>query len=186
MKNLLLFLLFAFATAANAQTFDERDLIGTWSTPGLSYPAYSILDIEGITFGDGQNGFVRTERACSGLFINMTYSDYTKERDRMEVYKDNVGIHDYFISNNNKLHIAQSTGRTMHFIIEELTTTTLKISNYEGQSFTFTKVKSSTNIRSLAETRNNKPTTYNLGGQKIEKVSTEGIYIQNGKKTSIK
>ncbi|MBQ3700594.1 MAG: hypothetical protein II886_11905 [Prevotella sp.] len=75
---------------------------------------------------------------------------------------------------------------TFHFIIEELTSTTLKVKTYDGQSYSFTKDNSSSAVRSVTQTRSADESTYNLSGQKVENVTADGIYIQNGQKKVIK
>lgn len=75
---------------------------------------------------------------------------------------------------------------TFHFIIEELTATTLKVKTYDGQSYSFTKDNSSSAVRSLTRTRSADDSTYNLSGQEVEIITTDGIYIQNGQKKVVK
>ena len=94
-------------------------------------------------------------------------------------------INDFFISNNNKLHIIQES-MTFHFIIEELTATTLKVRTYDGQSYSFTKDNSSSAVQSVSMTRSADKSTYNLSGQKVENITADGIYIQSGQKKVLK
>jgi hypothetical protein len=75
---------------------------------------------------------------------------------------------------------------TFHFIIEELTATTLKVKTYDGQSYSFTKDNSSSAVRPLTQPRSADESTYNLNGQKVENVTSDGIYIQNGQKKVVK
>ena len=75
---------------------------------------------------------------------------------------------------------------TFHFIIEELTPTTLKVKNYDGQSYSFTKDNSGSSVSSVELTTSADESTYNLSGQKVEKVTADGIYIQNGQKRVIR
>ena len=50
MKKFYLFvLLLVSAISTNAQTFDEADLVGTWTTTGLDYAPLGITNIESIT-----------------------------------------------------------------------------------------------------------------------------------------
>ena len=95
-------------------------------------------------------------------------------------------VPDYYISNNNKLHIWVDDSYAMHFIIEELTPTTLKVKTYDGQSYSFTKDNSSVGVRSLSMTRSADGSTYNLSGHRVENVTANGIYIQNGQKMVMK
>lgn len=145
MRKYLFLLLLLSAVSANAQTFDEADLVGTWTTTGLAYAPYKITNIESMTLGDnmyehGDAYYVKHD-CWSGFFKNLTR---VEERDGEEETKtlEREQINDFFISNNNKLHIVQES-MTFHFIIEELTSTTLKVKTYDGQSYSFTKDGSS-------------------------------------------
>lgn len=185
MKKFYLFvLLLVSAVSANAQTFDEADLVGTWSTPGLSYPPYQITNIESITLGDGMYESGKGDKAWCGFFKNITSirnSDGEEETRTVEIEQ----INDFFISNNNKLHIIQES-MTFHFIIEELTATTLKVKTYDGQSYSFAKDNSGSGVQSVRQTRSADESTYNLSGQRVENVTADGIYIQNGQKKVVK
>jgi hypothetical protein len=133
--------------SANAQTFDEADLVGTWTTTGLAYAPYKITNIESMTLGDnmyehGDAYYVKHD-CWSGFFKNITQVQYRSGSGEEEVRTmEQEQINDFFISNNNKLHIVQES-MTFHFIIEELTSTTLKVKTYDGQSYSFTKDGSS-------------------------------------------
>lgn len=184
MKKILFLLLFVSAVSVNAQSFDETDLTGTWITTGFTYPAYEITNIESITFGDDiyDKGYKAT---MSGFLKNLVYTSYSSGKATTKTVE--VGkIFDYFISNNNKLHIIYDDNFTLHFIIEELSATTLKVKTYDGQSFSFAKDNSSSAINSISNNRSADESTYNLSGQKVENITADGIYIQNGQKKVIK
>lgn len=183
MKKYLFLLLLVSSVSANAQMFDEADLVGTWSTTGLAYAPYQITNIESITLGDGMYESGKGNKAWCGIFKNITeVRNSNGEEETKTVEKEQ--INDFFISNNNKLHIIQES-MTFHFIIEELTSTTLKVKTYDGQSYSFTKDNSSSAVRSLTQTRSADESIYNLSGQKVENVTAGGIYIQNGQKKLI-
>ena len=184
MKKYLFLLLLLSAVSANAQTFDEADLIGTWNTVGLAYAPYKITNIESMTLGDALYLSSKGENRWSGFFKNLTRVQYSNDGEEVRTIEKEQ-INDFFISNNNKLHIIQES-MTFHFIIEELTPTTLKVKTYDGQSYTFTKDNSSSAVRSVSMTRSADGSTYNLSGQRVENVTTDGIYIQNGQKKVVK
>ena len=193
MKKFYLFvLLLVSAVITNAQTFDEADLVGTWTTTGLAYAPYKITNIESITLGDGMYDYGKGLDPMSGFMKNVTYTSYhynsdTGAYDMEETRTSEMrAVTDFFISNNNKLHIVQDDNYVLHFIIEELTATTLKVKTYDGQSFTFVKENSSASVRAASFTRSADDSTYNLSGQKVEDIMTDGIYIQNGQKKVIK
>jgi hypothetical protein len=184
MRKYLFLLLLLSAVSANAQTFDEADLVGTWTTTGLAYAPYKITNIESITLGDGMYDSWKGDAAWCGFFENITSVKNRDGEEETRIYEKEQ-INDFFISNNNKLHIVQES-MTFHFIIEELTATTLKVKTYDGQSYSFTKDNSSAAVRAVDMTRSADNSTYNLSGQRVENVTTDGIYIQNGQKKVVK
>ena len=182
MKKILFSLLLVAAMSANAQTFNEEDLVGTWTMTGFSYPPGKILNIESITLGIGVYEVWEKELfVASGLIKNMIYISPYNNRQ----YTENSMISDYFISNNNKLHIIAGN-YALHFIIEELSASSLKVKTYDGQNYTFEKDNSSTDVKPMTLTRSADDSIYNLSGQKVEDVTTNGVYIQNGQKKVVK
>ena len=183
MKKILFLLLVVSAVSANAQTFDEADLVGTWTTTGLTYAPYKITNIESITLGDGMYANSKGYGRWSGFFKNMTRIETRNDEEETRTVEVEQ-INDFFISNNNKLHIIQES-MTFHFIIEELTASSLKVKTYDGQSYTFAKDNTSS-VRSVNQTRSADASTYNLSGQKVENITVDGVYIQNGQKIVLK
>ena len=180
MKKYLFLLLLVSAVSANAQTFDEADLVGTWSTPGLAYAPLGIINIESISLGAGLYTRNNKTMYTCGL-ITVTETDKNGEQETVI-----ERVPDYYITNNNKLHIWIDDSFVMHLIIEELTATTLKVKTYDGQNYSFTKDNSSSAVRSLTLTRSADESTYNLSGQKVENITSDGIYIKNGQKKVVK
>ncbi len=181
MRKYLFLLLLLSAVSANAQTFDEADLVGTWSTPGLAYTSLGITNIESISLGAGL--YTRSGRKVYTCGL-MTVTKINPENDEEKTTIERVP--DYYITNNNKLHIWNDDEYVLNFIIEELTATTLKVKTYDGQSYTLTKDNSSAAVRSVSATRSADASTYNLSGQRVENVTTDGIYIQNGQKKVVR
>ena len=186
MRKILFLMLLVSAVSVKAQTFDETDLIGTWETPGLAYSPYKIMSIESFTLGDAMYETEKSsKKSCwSGFFKNLTRVNYNNGEEETRTYEKEQ-INDFFISNNNKLHIVQES-MTLHFIIEELTATTLKVKTYDGQSYSFTKDNSGSGVQSVNLIRSADGSTYNLNGQKVENITADGIYIQNGQKKILK
>ena len=191
MKKFYLFvLLLVSAISTNAQTFDEADLVGTWTTTGLDYAPLGITNIESITLEDGLYEYEDDYDdykfyACGIMALTKKDPNYARHGDDEE-YTAIEPILDYFITNNNKLHIIVDEEYTLHFIIEELTATTLKVKTYGGKSYTFTKDNSSNAVQSVNMTRPADESTYNLSGQEVENITADGIYIQNGQKKVVK
>lgn len=193
MKKFYLFvLLLVSAISTNAQTFDEADLVGTWTTTGLDYAPLGITNIESITLGDGLYGDIDDIDdykfyACGMIKLTEKDPNYARYGYDEETTREcKRSILDYFIINNNKLHIIVDEYYTLHFIIEELTATTLKVKTYGGKSYTFTKDNSSNAVQSVNMTRPADESTYNLSGQEVENITADGIYIQNGQKKVVK
>ena len=180
MRKYLFLLLFVTAVSANAQTFDEADLVGTWATPGMSYAPLGLTDIESISLGAGL--YTRGDKTIYTCGL-ITVTEIDKNGEQEQVIER---VPDYFISNNNKLHIWIDDSFVMHLIIEELTATTLKVKTYDGQSYSFTKDNSASGVQSASMTRSADNSTYNLSGQKVDNVTADGIYIQNGQKKVVK
>ena len=189
MKKFYLFvLLLVSAISTNAQTFDEANLVGTWTTTGLDYAPLGITNIESITLEDGlyEDGYDDYKSyACGIMALTKKDPNYARHGNDEE-YTGIEAILDYFITNNNKLHIIVDEEYTLHFIIEELTATTLKVKTYGGKSYTFTKDNSSNAVQSVNMTRPADESTYNLSGQEVENITADGIYIQNGQKKVVK
>lgn len=189
MKKFYLFvLLLVSAISTNAQTFDEADLVGTWTTTGLDYAPLGITNIESITLEDGLYDYDKGDYkfyACGIMALTTKDPNYARYGNDEE-YTGIEAILDYFITNNNKLHIIVDEEYTLHFIIEELTATTLKVKTYGGKSYTFTKDNSSNAVQSVNMTRPADESTYNLSGQEVENITADGIYIQNGQKKVVK
>lgn len=194
MKKFYLFvLLLVSAISTNAQTFDEADLVGTWTTTGLDYAPLGITNIESITLEDGLYNYndegddwIEKFYGCGKIKLTTIDPNYNPNYDDNEESTTIEPILDYFITNNNKLHIIVDEDYTLHFIIEELTTTTLKVKTYGGKSYTFTKDNSSNAVLSVNMTRPADESTYNLSGQEVENITADGIYIKNGQKKVVK
>ena len=182
MKKFYLFvLLLVSAVSSNAQTFDEADLVGTWTTTGFAYAPLGITNIESISLGPGL--YTRSKGGKDTYTCGiMTVTTIGEDGEKTAIER----VPDYYISNNNKLHIWVDDSYAMHLIIEELTPTTLKVRTYDGQSYSFTKDNSSSVVQSVSMTRSADESTYNLSGQKVENITADGIYIQNGQKKVMK
>lgn len=175
MKKILLMFSLIFAMSVNAQTFDEALLVGTWKpTTMMGTLPYKIESFTSITLGEYYDEW--GDRA-SGLIAALRYEGGGWVHDEA-----GETVLDFYISNNNKLHIIVSDDYALRFVIEELSETALKVKTYDGAcSITFTK-EGSTRVASVANTSTQTTTTYNLNGQKIDSPQPNTIYIQNGQK----
>lgn len=93
-------------------------------------------------------------------------------------------ITDYFISNNNKLHIQLYT-TTLHFIIESLTATDMRLKSPDGKFYAnYKRISNPSNITELRAPDCIAEETYNLNGIKTNP-TTKGVkIIRRGKEVS--
>lgn len=182
MKKILFSLLLVAAMSANAQTFNEVDLIGTWKLDNFSGRLpYGIKTFDSIVLGETVRGVSEWNpqgTPCSGFIKGVVYGSGK--------YDEEYYIPDFFISNNNKLHIIVGDNYALRLVIEELTSSSLKAKTYDGHRLTFSKVNSSSGVKPMTQTNSADDSIYNLNGQKVEDVTTNGVYIQNGQKKVVK
>ena len=177
MKKILFSLFIILAMNVNAQTFDETLLVGTWKPTNITGTLpYRIQSFSSIILGDCVDD--EDEGGWSGYITDLWYVDeYRKDEDDYDEY-----ILDFFISNNNKLHILVGDDYALRFIIEELTETSLKVKTYDGIcSITFAK-DGSTKVAPVSKTSAQETDTYSLSGQKVANPLPNTIYIKDGQK----
>lgn len=176
MKKYLIFMLLISVVSVKAQSYDEVDLIGKWyfiSKPS-SFPL-GIKDFNGFYLG--YTSLEGRKDEVSGYFIDL---------DKYP-YNHNERILDFFISNNNKLHIIIGDDFCLRYVIEYLTESQMKLKAYDGSySFIMGKDTSTTGVRSAIQNQPTDSTVYDLNGKKVENIKTNGIYIQSGQKKVIK
>ena len=183
------YLLFIFAVllsmSATAQTYDETLLDGKWTLSsttgnGVFSPlikSISVLDL-GADIRTDEGGYQEI-RGGEIIFIP-AYNAGSEGLPNGQDY-----ILDYFISNNDKLHLLIGDDFHVHARITELTATTLSIQNYAGTlTLTFSKTPASVNAASAAKA--NEDRTYNLSGQQVSAPSAPGVYVEQGKKYLLK
>ena len=90
-------------------------------------------------------------------------------------------ITDYFISNNNKLHI-QLPPTSLHFIIESFTDTEMHLKSFDGKfSAHYKRISSPANVNALT-VQSTSEEIYNLNGIKTPTLSKGINIIRRGKK----
>lgn len=175
-------LLLGVSLGMAAQTYDEAQLTGGWEPKSVEGTLpHGILSIEQVCLGDtfrnisdyNPNGI-----PCSGL-INMYMKDNPNEI--LERY-----VPDFFITNNDKLHIIVGDDYSLRFKIVELTDRTLVLKSYDGKcSITLEKV-GTTKVSEVRQQKPNSTAIYNLSGQRVGENSRNGLYIVDGVKKQIK
>ena len=178
MKKLLFSLFLILAMNVNSQTFDEVLLEGTWKPTHITGTLpYGIESFTGITLGE----CVPYWDNASGIITELRYKG-----GEYHHFEEGEEVTDFYISNNNKLHIIVSGEYALRFIIEELTETSLKVKTYDGTgSITLTK-ENSTRVGSITKTPAQSTDAYSLSGQKVTNLQPNTIYIKDGQKQLIR
>lgn len=201
MKKLLFLVmisLFGFQMKA-ADQFDELNLRGGWElvsytgtydlftnpesfwdmTPAISNCKYLYIGEIPVNESEyievlfpGLTTSVELDTTCSynGAFYKpeIEGADYTDEYW--------IGITDFSISNGNKLHLLFVPG-AIHFVIESLTATELKIKSYDGNlTANYKRISNSSNVRELTAPASSKEEIYDLNGLKATS-ATDGVKI---------
>ena len=171
--------------SVKAQSFNEIDLIGKWNVSSVTgnHPL-GIKSFTGIYFGYATVSDDENETHCSSGFITDFISyDYYRNCDYSRSY---VFILDFFISNNNKLHIIIGDDYGLRFIIESLSDTSMKLKSYDGATTIELTKESSTGIKEFHNSPNAESGIYNIEGKSVGTTTSDGIYIINGKKVLIR
>lgn len=168
---------------ANAQQqFDELDLLGKWTvTSRTGWLNNSISRAGGFYFGDIEYNDFEGEDTILCASAGMIY-DMKVENGYWDAHYTNAeNLRDFFISNGNKLHIqivsVDGGNPTLHFVIDELTETTMKLHTFDN-SCQLILVKESSSIAVANADNNDEPVeTFNLRGERVEN-PTSGIVIE--------
>lgn len=186
MKRLLfsLLILLSCASQVNAQSFSEEQLEGTWEfvDNGVEYNDF-MGAIKKLTLGY----YIDGSTLYSGL-IEFRWTEKMKELNKENydfTIDDTYDVPDYFITDNDRLHILFGDHCALHFKILELDGNTLKLQTRKGV-MVFTKT--TTSVQQVkAETNKVEKTHYNLKGQKLERPQ-RGLNIvrmSNGKSQKV-
>lgn len=167
-----------------ADNFDEVDLLGEWkvaTVEGNGKPNNFWSSFGGFYLGETTVDIYGSGKLCAGVLYNGT--DDNGEPVRYGSGKNE--IRDFFISNNDKLHIATycennhmtGTDIVMRFIITRLTDEVLELQSYDGTYKAYlTKTKSPDNISEIVDDRDNETTVYDISGNSAD-MTTPGIKI---------
>ena len=159
-------LLLFCALQMNAQSFKEEQLKGTWEfkDEGVEYNEY-LGSIKKMKIGD----HLASHSFLSG-YIEYRWTDKMYEQVKAVEEKDfkiedSDKILDYFITENDRLHIMVGDQFTLHFKILELNDNTMKLQTPKG-IMTFNKTASQVqNVKN--ETNKVEKARYNINGQRL-------------------
>lgn len=181
MRRIVTVLLLVVSLGMDAQTYDEAQLTGGWEPQSVEGTLpHGILSIEQVCLGDTVRYLKDSDLdgiPCSGL-INM----YMKNNPN-EVLERNVP--DFFITNNDKLHIIVGDDYSLRFKIVELTDRTLELKSYDGKCCIMLEKAGTTRVSEVKQKKSNFTAIYNLSGQRIGENSRNGLYIVDGMKKQI-
>ncbi len=187
MKITLLSLLsLALFMSASAQQFDEADLIGKWDVVSITGELpLGIISFTSLELGDGF--YERVDYTYNEVYTGYN-SGVVRKMKYIEPDEGNptydYWIVDFFICNNNKLHIQIGDDWTLRFVINEMTKTDLSLSTYDKSCTVTLKRTNATNITEASQPINNS-NTYNLNGQIVEQMEPNNVYIKNGIKVMV-
>ena len=163
-------LLLFCALQMNAQSFKEEQLKGTWEfkDDGVEYDEY-VGSIKQMQIGNYLRIWDDRARYISGYieykWTNKMYEQAKAVEEKDFEMEDDDKILDYFITENDRLHIMVGDQFTLHFKILELNDNTMKLQTPKG-IMTFTKTASQVqNVKN--ETNKVEKARYNINGQKL-------------------
>ena len=137
MKRLItsvLILLLTCSSLCNAQSYDERNLIGEWNLTKITGKLpLGINSFKAVSFGeelyreyyDDSNEYY--DAYASGIFRNLNSYD-VEDREYQE--RDCL-LSDFSICNTDKLHITLDGERTLRFVIIKLTISEMLLQTYD-------------------------------------------------------
>lgn len=175
------------ALGVKAQEFDELTLLGKWNVTSMtgSTSPDGIKSFKAIAFGDVpieddnvvDDGYVEFSYNIEySYFGAVIYNPVLVNPDDED--SEEIEYSDFFISNNNKLHISEtSNNNSLRFVIEKLTDTEMELRTYDGKCH-ISLTKDPSAINRINEEQKDAPSVYyDLNGMKISKPS-KGIYIE--------
>ena len=183
MKYMTTILFWVVSMCMMAQTYDETQLVGVWEPKNVEGTLpHGILSLEQICLGDtvrDVSGYEPNGIPCSGL-VNMYMKDNPNDIDEKYVL-------DFYITNNDKLHIIIGDDYSLRLKIEELTETSMKLKTYDGKCSITLEKSETTKVSEMKQEKSKSTFIYNRAGQRVSGQSINGLYIENGvKKLTVK
>lgn len=181
-RTLLLFVCAILAITANAQNFDEADLVGTWTrTQAMAPVDQNLQSVDRLTLGQGLFTIIdadgdRDQDYSNGIFEGQFIGQTIDTNTPLNIYNTDR-ITNFAITNGNKLHIHIGDDFNLIFKIVRLTSTEMVLQPL-GSSNNIYFAKSSFTRVTSAEATNSpaKKSVYNLSGQQKDETA-RGINI---------
>lgn len=190
MRKILLFVFVLVGIVPiQAQTYDETDLLGKWNVTSITGQVNnSIISFESLYLGDTLVTQVG-EGEVDDWWLNAGYLGnaiiYSLDQDTYNPqYTETIeqfGVVDFFISNNNKLHIQMVSTNEIRMVIKEWTNNVMKLESYDGKTKIELK-KDSSAVDSVTAEITGEDNIYNVQGLKVTRPEKGNIYIHNNRK----
>lgn len=190
MRKILLFVFVLVGIVPiQAQTYDETDLLGKWNVTSITGQVNnSIISFESLYLGDTLVTQVG-EGEVDDWWLNAGYLGnaiiYSLDQDTYNPqYTETIeqfGVVDFFISNNNKLHIQMVSTNEIRMVIKEWTNNVMKLESYDGKTKIELK-KDSSAVDSVTAEITGEDNIYNVQGLKVTRPKKGNIYIHNNRK----
>lgn len=180
MKRILLLLFASVCTlCALAQTYDETDLVGKWNVTSMTGNVNNcIISFESIYFGDTRVVEDGDEWLCAGCLGECKTND---EDGAIETWS-RMPIFDFFISNNNKLHLNTFVGSNeIRLVIKEWKDGVMKLETYDGKTKIELKKDTSAVNSVVTETPDN-TSIFDIKGSKVRTTEKGNVYIKGRNK----
>lgn len=164
---------------ALAQTYDETDLVGKWNVTSMTGNVNNrIISFESIYFGDTHvvdDADEEEQWLCAGYLGECK----TNDEDGAIWTWTKMPIFDFFISNNNKLHLNTFVGSNeIRLVIKEWKDGVMKLETYDGKTKIELKKDTSALNSVVSETPKN-TSVYDINGRKVRTTEKGNIYIKS-------
>ena len=185
MKRILMLLFASVCTlCALAQTYDETDLVGKWNVTSMTgHVNNCIISFESLYFGDTQVGDDTVEDdcwLCAGYLGECKSNDLDLEEPGAIETWSRMPIFDFFVSNNNKLHINTFDGN-IRLVIKEWKDGVMKLETYDGKTKIELKKDTSAVNSVVTETPDN-TSIFDIKGSKVRTTEKGNVYIKGRNK----
>lgn len=168
---------------ALAQTYDETDLVGKWNVTSMTGNVnIRIISFESIYFGDTRVVEDGDEWLCAGYIGECKSNDLDLEEPGAIETWSRMPIFDFFISNNNKLHLNTFVGSNeIRLVIKEWKDGVMKLETYDGKTKIELKKDTSAVNSVVTETPHN-TSIYDINGRKVRTTEKGNVYIKGRNK----
>lgn len=162
---------------ALAQTYDETDLVGKWNVTSMTGNVNNCINsFESLYFGDTRVVEDGDEWLCAGYLGECKTND---EDGAIQTWIK-MPIFDFFVSNNNKLHINTFDGN-IRLVIKEWKDGVMNLETYDGKTKIELKKDTSAVNSVVTETPDN-TSIFDIKGSKVRTTEKGNVYIKGRNK----